>query len=191
MMTLTNFPDRLQVFSFLLSFGILVTTLGSSIGWYFNGPVYLIVIAGILVTIIFVLLEMTRRKSTIRLYTFWNSLTKQYSFLLHWWVITVCFYIIFISVKMAGKDARFDQKSNERKSFWRARSTLDKNTYHSQYSENYSSNNIAKKWTSSFVRWSVATRNKWSLFLLPFLFLLKIHKVEEEKEFPANIYTLY
>jgi hypothetical protein len=191
MITLPKNPDRVQLYSFIISFGLLITIIGSIFGWYILGIFFEIIVSGVLLTIMLVTIEFIRRNSTLPLYSIWNSLTKIYSITLHRWINNVCFYMIITSVGFVGKDKRFVGDTRRNKSMWRSRSTLNKGAYNSQYNENNDKTNDSGKSIRNYIRWSISTRDKWILCLLPFLVLLKIHNVQEEKKFPANIYTLY
>jgi hypothetical protein len=191
MIILTESPDRVQLYSFLISFGLLISIVVSIIGLYILGIFFEIIIAGGLLTIIMVFVEFIRRNSMLPLYKLWNSLTRNYSLILQKWVNGICFYIIITSVGLAGKNNRFSNSSNNNPSMWRTRSTLNREAFNSQYNESHDKTNRGGKWIRNYIRWSISTRNKWILGLLPFIILLKIHNVREERKFPANIYTLY
>jgi hypothetical protein len=191
MITLADNPDRVQLYSFLISFGLLISIIAGFIGWYLLGKFYEIIVLVGLLTFTLVIIEFIRRNSMLPLYKFWNNITRNYSLILNRWTNNVCFYMIISSVGLTGKDNRFSRDSRNSPSMWRTRSTLKRETFVSQYNELQDKTNGSRKWIRNYIRWSISTRNKWTLGLLPFIILLKIHKVREEKEFPANIYTLY
>ncbi len=191
MITLTENPDRVQVYSFLISFGLLVSIIAGIIGWYLLDIFYEIIVTGGMLTITLVIIEFIRRNSLLPLYEFWDKITRNYSLILNRWTNNACFYMIITSVGLTGKDNRFIPESRNSPSMWRSRSSLKREAFISQYNEHQDKTNGSGKWIRNYIRWSISTRNEWTLGLLPFIILLKIHKVREEKEFPANIYTLY
>jgi hypothetical protein len=191
MITLTENPDRVQLYSFIISFGLLISIIVSIIGLYLLGIFYEYIVAGVLFTIIMVIIEFSRRNSMLPLYKLWNRLTRSYSLILQKWVNGICFYAIINSVGLAGKNIRFSDSSINNPSMWQTRSTLNREAFHSQYNESHDKTNRGGKWIGNYIRWSISTRNKWILGLLPFIVLLKMHKIREERKFPANIYTLY
>lgn len=190
MLMLTNSPERLHRLSLLVSFGITITLLAAIVTWLLRGPVAVVTLAILLITILLVVVEFVRRNSTIQLYNFCNVLLKHYSLFLQKWINNVCFYVIITSIGAFGKDRHFNEPG-QGASMWHIRFTLHKDTYNGQYNKSSTGKTGTGSWIGNYVRWSLSTKNVWMIFLLPFLILLKIHKVEEEKKFPTNIYTLY
>jgi len=191
MLELERPPNRKSKISFLLSFGITITLCLILITWA-QGFFYVLLSsgAGLMLTFALVLIELIRKDSTLPLYEFWNWLTGKYLQFINYWILAVCIRFIFSAVGLAGADKRFSA-SKGNCTMWKSRQTLASDVTRIQYNRNYKGGNLSGRWFSNYTKWSLATKEKWKLFLLPFLLFLKLHETGKSIESTTDNYTLY
>jgi len=190
MFVLHQKPDGSRLISFLLSIGILLTAGTALMTWLISGEIHLFSITGIVLSVLLIFIELAWPNSILPVYKFWRTSQILFSKMLQWWIAAVCFYTVVLPVGVAGKVRQFKKPVNSN-SMWHERSGLNENTYRSQHRLENKNSDGKDSWTGYYLEWSTNTRNKWAIFLTPFLALLKIHKVDEEKKTSDNIYTLY
>jgi len=119
-------------------------------------------------------------------YKIWNKLATIFAKSARFYLMAVCFYIVFTAVGRTGSSLRLSQAEGEDSMWtpWEAGSyrraqgvVLDGSTQ--------------KTWIPSVVEWTKPS-NWWVCCLLPFLFLISaLDSQEEETGIVTSIYTLY
>ena len=196
MIALPAKPDKPDRMSFLISFGILLTLAISLTAWLLTGLILPAVIAGIAVTAGLATTEWIRPRLHSPLYSVWNRAAHIYAGILHGWVSRLCFYLVFTLSGRFGKHDAFKPhrigKSQETGgSTWSSKQTLEKQTYSSQSDKKTRRKDQNHSWTGNFIHSNAVSRNKWLVFLLPHLVLLRISSVKKEQKKQEDIYTLY
>ena len=124
-----------------------------------------------------------------RPYRAWNKLARLYARVASVGLLTIYFYVVFVAVGCSGSSLALARPS-PRRSMWVPRGPLAPGAYANQHA--VATNGTARKgWLWPFVAWAVRTGNVWAYALLPLLILLSSLETEEEKDFPAGIYTLF
>ncbi|WP_147303655.1 hypothetical protein [Rhodohalobacter sp. SW132] len=191
MLELEKTPHRNQIISFLLSLGFVFTACMVFLVWSF-GIIYIILAigTGLMVTCGLALIEWRRKNSTLFIYNFWNRLSGLYIRLMNYWLLAVCLRLIFTAVGLAGSDRRFNFPGNKA-SMWQPRNTVDRDHIGLQYNRYYKRSSRSENWIMDYLNWSSASGNRWQIFLMPFLLLLKIHAPDNQVQSESNNYTLY
>jgi hypothetical protein len=116
-------------------------------------------------------------------YRAWNKLAREFTRVGRLWVLAVLYYGVFMPVGWAGSLMRVAApKSGE--SLW---------TEHSPFCEDIRFSACGtQKWLTAYLSWCRPSRNRWAIWLVPFLLLLTILETEEQTDsVPTNTYTLY
>ncbi len=187
MIVLPAFPPRracLRSFGLVVSFvvwcllGILSALAKSPLG----------VASGSVIVIVLVSLSILRPSWISIPYRLWNRLAYEFTRFARWWLIGVCFYVIFTIVGRS-KSALWLARPNT--SVWESRENqpyLAKCSRPGVTTEEFSEQSRF----TSFLAWAKRPDNWWTLCLLPFLVLLSALEIEQEqRDFPSNVYTLF
>jgi hypothetical protein len=122
-------------------------------------------------------------------YRAWNRLASEISHLARLWVMGICFYLVLVAVGRAGSSLRLHRPGST-ESLWMPRGTLVPDAYGSQHAAP-AKGSLTTGWISSYLSWTVQTRNFWACFLLPFFILLSALESEQESTVSTDLYTLF
>jgi hypothetical protein len=122
-------------------------------------------------------------------YRVWNRLARGFAHCARLFLMSVCFYVIFVAVGRTGSALRLTRPSSTQ-SLWEPRGTLAPAAYISQGAVSMKESS-GKSWMPTFFSWAVHSGNFWACCLFPFLLLLSILEPDEDRDFPAGIYTLF
>lgn len=190
MIVLPKKPEKTELISFLISFGILFTVTISLISWMLAGYVLMAGFSGITVTAGLLTAELIKPGLLSPLYSIWNRAAHIYAGILHGWVSRLCFYLVFTVTGRFGKGDAFKPHSTGA-STWSSKQTLETETYSSQSDKSIRRKDQNHSWTGNFIYSNAVSRNKWLAFLLPHLILLRISSVKKDQKQQEDIYTLY
>jgi hypothetical protein len=115
-------------------------------------------------------------------YRAWNKLAREFVRFAPFWVLAVSYYIVFTPVAWAGSFFRVAAlKPGE--SLW---------INYQMSTEAQLQDASTRSWFATYMSWCSGARNRWAVWLLPFLMLLSLLGTDEQKgSVPSNIYTLY
>ncbi|HXF93351.1 MAG TPA: hypothetical protein VNK46_11395 [Nitrospiraceae bacterium] len=162
----------------LLAGGCLAARLGTP--WIATG-----VLAGVLLSYLGFLVPTVARGP----YRLWFRVTDLYFRIVRLAVKAACFFLIFVIVGRRKSSLLFDRPT-EMASIWGPRNTLPDANYPHEY-EGETGGAKPRAWVSVYLSWARSTGNGWAIGLLPFLLLLSLLEPEQERVFPAGIYTLF
>jgi hypothetical protein len=190
MIVLSQKPNRVAVFSFLLSLGVLLTVLLSAMAHMLLGSLVIGALAGTLITGSALGLEAVRPGLMMPLYHRWNGLATWVAYWAEAWITRVTFRIVLTSVSLPGRgQTRSDHGTEETQ--WRVRDTLAREAYFGQGRRLHPDPATSRHWAREFIAWSFSSGNGWLIWMLPFMLLLKQIQVRRGTDVPDNIYTLY
>ncbi len=162
----------------LLAGGCLAVRLG--IPWIAAG-----VLAGALLSAIGFLVPTVARGP----YRLWFRVTDFYFRMVRLAVKTVCYFVVFVVVGRR-KSSLLCDRPTAMASIWVPRHTLPVTNYPHEY-EGETREVKQRPWVSVYLSWARSTGHGWAISLLPFLLLLSVLEPEQERAFPAGIYTLF
>lgn len=126
---------------------------------------------------------------TLGPYRLWFRISDLYFRVVRLAVKAVCFFVIFVIVGRRKSSLLFDRPT-EMASIWLPRNTLPDANYPHEY-EGEIGPARPRSWVSVYAAWARSSGNGWAISLLPFLLLLALLEPEQERVFPAGIYTLF
>ena len=184
--TMPSRPDRVWLVSFWLSFslgcGLLVASaarLAESDGWMLFGVIALLAL--LVPGVVWPRLVWSP-------YAIWNRLAREYSRAASLILTAICFYIVFVAVRLAGSALRL-KGPQPGESLWTPRGTLPSTAYRSQ--DESPRGGAPKGWLRVIFSWSARPGHRWVVGLIPFLVLLRALDYDERAGVPSDIYTLY
>jgi hypothetical protein len=112
-------------------------------------------------------------------YRAWNKLAREFARFGRLWVLVALYYILFIPVGWAGSLLRVSAPGSG-ESLW---------IEYQRFAENV---HPRRGWVAAYFSWCRPKRNRWAVWLVPFLVLLSFLEIDQKKDtVPSNIYTLY
>lgn len=190
MIVLPRKPNRVAVFSFLLSLGVLLTVVLSAATHALLGSLMVGALAGAVVTGSALGLEATSPGLMMPLYVRWNGLANLVARWAETWITGVAFRIVLAAVGLPDRGQTQSAEGTEQTQ-WRIRDTLAKEAYFGQGRRPHTDPVTSRHWTREFIAWSFASENGWLVWMLPFMLLLKQIQVRRGTNVPDHIYTLY
>jgi hypothetical protein len=122
-------------------------------------------------------------------YRAWNKLAREFARLGQFWLLLVCFYIVFVVVGKSGSSLCLARPA-PMESMWKPRRPRAPSFRGSAHGIIVEPESLG--WASAFNSWAAQSGNAWAWFLWPFLMLLSaFHGEDEKSEVPANVYTLF
>jgi hypothetical protein len=120
-------------------------------------------------------------------YRLWNKLAHTFSSCARFYVMSICFYLVFIVAGRCGSSLKLAPPSPG-DSLWAPRGPgLD-----GGWQEVSLDGSSRKGWVSAYLSHAVRSGNGWACCLLPFFLLLALFEAEETHGIPpSSIYTLY
>lgn len=191
MIVLPEKPGIQKKAGFLFSFGILAAVTACLVSWFLTGRFLLTAFLGAGFTALLLSIEFLWPDTLSPVYRGWNRMAKIYAGFMHRWVAFLSFYLVLSVVGRFGKKEPFVRQEESKTSNWYPKTTLGKDTYASQSTGRATRRNRKSSWMGSFIRSDMLAENKWLIFLLPHLFLLRVSKVKSEQKSQEDIYTLY
>lgn len=186
-MILTRYPRRAYLRSFWIS---LCLVLGLAGGTIFVGltaaaidtMVWLVV--GVLVV---ALLGYGYPHIVRKPYAVMYRCFEYYGKLLRICLKLACFFLVFVVVGRAGSKLPVGPRPEH--SMWLPR----KSTPNDEFGDEFEGKRgmVHQQWVATYLAWAHQSGNGWAVMLLPFLVLLAAFEPEEERSFPATIYTLF
>jgi hypothetical protein len=143
-------------------------------------------------TIVFLvgMIGVARPEIAVKPYNLWNRISGRLEQFIRFALLAICYYVVLLPVSFCG--SRLVKRSlRENLSLWVPRGTFPPSGYSSQYTSSAVFFPVADGSVSSYLRWAMSTKNSWAMFLMPFLFLIRLVEPEHEESLPANLYTLF
>ena len=190
MITLPFSPRRAWLISFWstasivggLLVGILLAILVSP-SWF---------IVGLLLSVMLIIPGLLWLKATLILYQAWNGLAHLFARGIRFWLLSICFYIIFVAVGRTGSTLELADWTVKR-SLWTSRNVPAPTSGRSQLGV-IVEEPIQRSWPFALLRWAIRSGNWWACCLIPFFFLVLVFEGEQQEETPlpaTGIYTLF
>lgn len=126
---------------------------------------------------------------TLGPYRLWFRILDLYCRVVRLAVKVVCFFVIFVIVGRRKSSLCVDRPT-DKASIWLPRTTLPSANYPHEYEGEIGPARL-RSWVSVYAAWARSSGNGWAITLLPFLLLLSLLEPEQERAFPAGIYTLF
>ena len=120
-------------------------------------------------------------------YGLWVRASRLYAKIARQIVLILC-HAVITAVGLAGTSLTLERPAPGR-SLWQARQSLPVAAYTSQF-EAAGPAWAHRPWRALF-DWAVRSRNVWLVLLVPFLILVSVLDTEEQRRYPAGIYTLF
>ncbi len=122
-------------------------------------------------------------------YRLWFRVTDFYFRIVRLAVKAVCYFVVFVVVGCTKSSLLFERPT-AMATIWVPRCTLPVTNYPHEY-EGETGGAKPRPWVSVYLSWARSSGNGWAIVLLPFLLLLSVLEPEQERFFPAGIYTLF
>ncbi len=122
-------------------------------------------------------------------YRLWYRLTELYCRVVRLAVKAVCYFVIVLVVGRRNSSMLFERPT-AMASMWIPRNPLPAANYPYEY-ESETGGAKPRSWVPVYRAWARSSGNRWALSLLPFLMLLSWLEPEQDRVFPAGIYTLF
>lgn len=175
----------------LMGFWLGITLAGGLVIGFLLAVLVSPLVSGIalILALLLALLGFLQRQVVSIVYNAWNWMARRFTGVARRILLRICFYVIFAGVGLTGSSLGIGRPTSSR-SMWVRRKTLQPIAYFHQY--NLSTKELPRRgWVITFVSWAVRSGNFWAFCLLPFLILLGSLHADQERSFPANIYTLF
>ncbi len=185
-MIIARHPRRAYLRSFWISLCLVLGTAGALLAglWSASLDTTVLLVTGMLAVALFGYLYPPIAK---RPYAAMYHCFEYYGQLLRFCLKLVCFFLVFVAVGRAG--SKLPVAPRPAGSMWLPRSSTPAEEFDSEFEGTQGDEN--PHWTATYLAWAHRSGNGWAVMLLPFLVLLSVLEPEEERSFPANIYTLF
>lgn len=185
-MILARYPRRAYLRSFWISLCLVLGTAGALLAglWSASIATTVVFVNGMLTVMLFGYWypQIAKRPYTAMYHCF-----EYYGRLLRFCLKLVCFFLVFAAVGWAGSKLPVGLRSTG--SMWLPRSSTPAEEFDSEFEGRKEAEH--PRWMATYITWARQSGNGWAVMLLPFLVLLSALEPEEERSFPANIYTLF
>ncbi len=187
MIVLPLFPPRpvwLKSFGLVVSFGMgtVIAVLSSVL----LSPIWFAL--GVVLTLVLGSISLLKPGWVSIPYRIWNRVSYEFARFVRWWLLVVCFYVIFTVV---GRSKSALWLARPKTSLWESRANHRHRANRSRPGVTTEESFKRGRFTP-FLALAKQPDNWWALCLLPFLVFLSILEIEhEQRDVPSNVYTLF
>lgn len=159
-----------------------------ALAWWFHAANFAVLALGI--AVLGSLVPFARQDLAWRLYRAWDRrLVRPFASIAARIVMRICFFVIFVAASKAGSRLPLAAHGGASTS-WTSRGSLSPDAYRTLFAAG-STSGPSGAWIPNYLRWARQTGNLWSASLLPFLAVLRLLPLDEDKASQGNIYTLF